>query len=86
MGLKCPRCKNIDLDPITYRGVTIDKCPSCSGVWLDEGEERFVVEILANAKGATCHGCMYFESSKSKCKLLKIFVKRDFACVNFVKI
>ncbi len=35
--MKCPKC-GFDLEPISFRGVTIDKCFHCNGTWLDAGE------------------------------------------------
>lgn len=35
--LKCPKCAG-DLNEILFRGVKIDKCADCDGVWLDDGE------------------------------------------------
>jgi Uncharacterized protein conserved in bacteria len=35
--MKCPKCGGA-LDEIVFRGVTIDRCNSCGGVWLDSGE------------------------------------------------
>ncbi len=35
--MKCPKC-GMDLEPVVYRGITIDKCYHCRGTWLDEGE------------------------------------------------
>lgn len=35
--MHCPKC-GTELSPIDYKGLTIDKCFSCNGVWLDEGE------------------------------------------------
>lgn len=35
--MKCPKC-GMDLAEIDYRGLKIDKCTSCEGVWLDPGE------------------------------------------------
>lgn len=35
--LKCPKCGG-DLKEVVFRGVRIDKCNSCNGVWLDNGE------------------------------------------------
>lgn len=81
----CPKCQGVNLEPITYRGVTIDKCPRCKGVWLDKGEENFVVEILSHAEGTLCDGCFYFNSKDTRCTKLKIFVKRDFSCSNFME-
>lgn len=33
----CPKC-GMELHPILFKGVTIDKCFSCHGVFLDDGE------------------------------------------------
>ena len=80
----CPQCK-VALEPLTYRKVTIDKCPKCYGVWLDKGEEAFVSEILKNANQAACRDCKNFEKGKKLCNLLKIFTTPEFSCANFVR-
>jgi len=35
--LRCPAC-NVDMEFMTVENVTIDHCPKCDGVWLDDGE------------------------------------------------
>lgn len=35
--MHCPKC-GLDLHTITFKGVDIDKCFSCGGVYLDNGE------------------------------------------------
>ncbi len=35
--MRCPKC-GMELSEIDYKGVTIDKCFICNGIWLDEGE------------------------------------------------
>lgn len=35
--MHCPKCGR-DLKEIAFRGVKIDKCTGCAGVWLDDGE------------------------------------------------
>ncbi|MCL4244574.1 MAG: zf-TFIIB domain-containing protein [Candidatus Dadabacteria bacterium] len=35
--MKCPKCGG-QLHEVTFRGVSIDRCSSCGGVWLDAGE------------------------------------------------
>ena len=35
--MKCPRC-GATLGHRAYKGVSLDSCPSCHGVWLDAGE------------------------------------------------
>lgn len=37
--MQCPVCPGQELAPrLTRRGVEVDGCPSCQGVWLDKGE------------------------------------------------
>ena len=82
--LLCPRC-NVELDPITYKGVTIDKCPKCEGVWLDKGEEAFAMTILAHANKASCSSCAFYKFSDNLCTKLKIYTSREFACSHFLR-
>jgi hypothetical protein len=35
--MHCPKC-GFDLKPMTFKGVTIDRCFNCNGTWLDAGE------------------------------------------------
>ncbi len=35
--MKCPKC-GADLNEVVFRGIKIDRCLLCDGVWLDEGE------------------------------------------------
>jgi hypothetical protein len=35
--MHCPKC-GMELHPIPYKGVTLDKCFHCHGVYLDDGE------------------------------------------------
>jgi hypothetical protein len=35
--MKCPKC-GFDLKETSYRGVNIDKCYHCGGIWLDDKE------------------------------------------------
>lgn len=45
--MKCPHCKDKDLVMSERKGVEIDYCPECRGVWLDKGE---LDKILDKAK------------------------------------
>lgn len=49
--MKCPKC-GADLNEVTFRGIKIDRCLLCDGVWLDEGE----LEKLAGAEGNSTIG------------------------------
>jgi uncharacterized protein len=35
--MRCPKC-GMELETLTVQGVEIDRCHSCNGTWLDEGE------------------------------------------------
>ena len=36
--MDCPRCLNEPMIVLELRGVEIDYCTECGGIWLDEGE------------------------------------------------
>ena len=35
--MRCPKC-GMELAEVTYRGVRVDSCFNCSGMYLDKGE------------------------------------------------
>lgn len=41
--MNCPVC-NVELKMTDRRGVEIDYCPKCRGVWLDRGELDKIIE------------------------------------------
>lgn len=41
--MRCPKC-GMELTEITFRHVKIDKCFTCGGVWLDDGELEQVAD------------------------------------------
>jgi Zn-finger nucleic acid-binding protein len=42
--MHCPKC-GLDLIEINYKGIAVDKCSSCEGVWLDAGELEAISEL-----------------------------------------
>ena len=42
--MKCPVCKDITLLMAEKKGVEIDYCPECRGMWLDRGELEKIIE------------------------------------------
>ena len=36
--MKCPVCKDVTLLMSEKKGIEIDYCPECRGIWLDRGE------------------------------------------------
>ncbi|MBS3986071.1 MAG: zf-TFIIB domain-containing protein [Selenomonadales bacterium] len=41
----CPVCPNVELKMSERKGVEIDYCPKCRGVWLDRGELDKIIEL-----------------------------------------
>ena len=44
---RCPKC-GAELVPVPFRGIELDKCSRCQGVWLDFGE---LDQVVAEDKG-----------------------------------
>lgn len=42
--MKCPNCKEPNLVISERKGIEIDYCPECRGVWLDRGELDKILE------------------------------------------
>ncbi len=42
--MHCPKC-GMKLIEIDYKGIEVDKCSSCDGVWLDAGELQAVSKL-----------------------------------------
>ena len=40
---RCPKCGD-KIEPIYFRGVPMDKCMSCGGVWLGPNDFRILAE------------------------------------------
>jgi hypothetical protein len=40
----CPKC-GMSLVEIDYRGIKIDKCTECQGIWLDAGELEMAAQL-----------------------------------------
>lgn len=36
--MNCPKCPDTPLQPARVRGIEVDQCPACRGVWFDEQE------------------------------------------------
>lgn len=47
--MKCPVCVQTDLVMSERKGIEIDYCPSCRGIWLDRGELDKLIERSAEA-------------------------------------
>jgi Zn-finger nucleic acid-binding protein len=36
--MNCPRCANVELSGAAFGPLTVDRCPTCHGLWLEERE------------------------------------------------
>ena len=45
--MKCPKCKQIDLEAQIVDEVEVDRCPSCGGIWFDKHELSKTVSLNA---------------------------------------
>lgn len=42
--MRCPKC-GMELIGIDYKGIKVDKCSECEGIWLDAGELEAIAKI-----------------------------------------
>ncbi len=42
--MKCPKC-GMELIALDYKGIEVDKCSECEGIWLDAGELETVSKL-----------------------------------------
>jgi hypothetical protein len=42
--MKCPKC-GMELIEIDYRGIRVDRCSACLGMWLDAGEGEALIKL-----------------------------------------
>jgi hypothetical protein len=48
--MQCPKC-GMQLVEVDYRGIKIDRCSECEGLWLDKGELAAVTALGENILG-----------------------------------
>lgn len=61
--MKCPCC-NSELAVENYRGIEVDRCPNCGGMWLDYGElDQLEDKVLDKDK---LKGSLMFSSVESE--------------------
>ena len=58
--MQCPRCK-CDLHQEKMRGIEVDRCTSCEGIWLDYGELDQLEDLVLDDDHAK--GSLMFRSS-----------------------
>ena len=62
--IKCPRCPDVAMQRHFFsvkKGVEIDECPQCAGVWLDPGELKRIREEYPSEKERIADGEKYLE-------------------------
>ena len=42
--MRCPKC-GMELIEIDYKGIKVDKCSECEGIWLDAGELEAISKL-----------------------------------------
>lgn len=42
--MKCPKCQDVEMMAFTFHDTEIDRCPRCSGVWLDKDELESIMQ------------------------------------------
>ena len=42
--MRCPKC-GMELIEIDYKGIRVDKCSSCDGIWFDAGELEAISKL-----------------------------------------
>jgi hypothetical protein len=42
--MRCPKC-GMDLQEIDFKGIKVDKCFGCEGLWVDAGELISILEL-----------------------------------------
>ncbi|CAK8714677.1 hypothetical protein H206_00288 [Candidatus Electrothrix aarhusensis] len=73
MEKQCPCCNNVQLQRAIRRGVEIDYCPDCNGIWLDNGElNKIVTESVEGS--ATESSPTEISAEKSRKSVFKSFL------------
>ncbi len=60
--MNCPRC-SAQLKVQTFKGVDVDRCPTCEGMWLDHGELDQLEDTVMDDDHAK--GTMFFRAEGS---------------------
>ncbi len=80
--MKCPKCETESLKSNSIRGIEVDQCSQCKGVWFDEDELSKLIEEQASSgrvlkgsdsgmdrKGGNC--------PQDQTPLLRVYSKRN---------
>ncbi|MFC1851451.1 zf-TFIIB domain-containing protein [candidate division CSSED10-310 bacterium] len=82
----CQICQ-IELKEVTLHGETVDRCPTCNGIYFDRGELESIVKIVSLFQSTTLSEIdIDTISSAEKSRLLKCpadgsdMMKKEIAC------
>ena len=67
--MDCPRC-SVSLESKSYKGIDVDKCPQCEGLWLDHPELDQLEDTVMDddaSKGTTVYAVRPSDISCPKC-------------------
>lgn len=45
--MQCPKCEDQELAAATVRGIEVDRCPRCGGIWFDARELGMLMAMHA---------------------------------------
>ena len=80
--MKCPKCETEDLKSTTIRGIEVDQCCECKGVWFDEDELTKLIDDQSAAGRALKGSESGLDRKSGKCPqdstpLLRVYSKRN---------
>ncbi|MCW5212093.1 zf-TFIIB domain-containing protein [Desulfobulbus sp. TB] len=78
MKKHCPCCNEVELRIAVRRGVEIDYCPDCNGIWLDNGELNKIVAESVHASEVEDRGNSAKISAKTSSKASKNSILKSF--------
>lgn len=61
--MKCPKC-GADLEEFSFKGLELDRCNECKGLWFDKGELQELLKKEANIMRSLLKG--FYEDSDLK--------------------
>jgi Zn-finger nucleic acid-binding protein len=73
--MKCPKC-NVDLQTQNDRGVEVETCPSCHGMWLTPGELDQLENEAFNDEANKGSLFLVSQETKLKCPVCSAALKR----------
>ena len=69
--MECPRCHSAELALKDHKGIEVDKCPQCDGLWLDHHELDQLEDLVLDEdrmKGSMVYSKRESEISCPKCQ------------------